>query len=266
MPTLPINGNRLYYVQAGSGDPVVLVHGSLTSHAVWQPIVERLSDSFSVFAYDRLGHNASARPAGLYCRSGHEDDLISLIEHFDRGPVQLVGNSYGAAICLGVAARRADLVRGVIAHEAPLIGLGASPRLDAVRATIQAAADRIEAGDAVGGTRAFVENVALGPGGWDLVPAPFRTMALGNADTFCAEIRDRRWADIDRECLAAYSGRVLLTEGSASPAWFSEVTDMLAAVIPHAERVTIEGAGHSPHSTQPEEYAQALRAYLGALV
>ena len=266
MPIAHINGHRLFYVQGGSGEPVVLVHGGWSGQAVWQGVNTVLSESFEVLAYDRLGYNASDRPDVEYTRRRHEDDLIALIEYWDRGPVHLVGSSYGAAISLAVAGRRPDLVRGVVAHEPPLIGLAApSPALDAVLASFHASVELIDAGDALAGTRLFFEEVALGPCGWYLLPESFQEMAVRNAPVFAAETKGEDWA-LDGGAVAACPGRVLLTQGDQSPEWFAEVTDATASVIPHAERITVEGAGHGPHSTHPVEYAELVGAYLKVLV
>ncbi|WP_374324567.1 alpha/beta fold hydrolase [Streptomyces sp. AP-93] len=54
---------------------------------------------------------------------------------------------------------------------------------------------------------------------------------------------------------------VLLSRGSESPAWFSRVLDRLAAAMPQARRQTIEGAGHIPHITHPQEYVAALTGF-----
>src|SRR5438105_3899809 len=64
MSVTRVNGVELYYQSRGSGEPLVLVHGSWGDHHNWDPVVAALAESFRVVAYDRRGHSASERPAG----------------------------------------------------------------------------------------------------------------------------------------------------------------------------------------------------------
>ncbi|TMK54544.1 MAG: alpha/beta fold hydrolase, partial [Actinobacteria bacterium] len=58
-----VNGIELYYEVSGSGEPLVLVHGSWGDHHNWDPVVVPLAESFRVVTYDRRGHSASERSA-----------------------------------------------------------------------------------------------------------------------------------------------------------------------------------------------------------
>ena len=64
MPTAHVNGVDLFHAVSGSGEPLVLVHGSWIDHHSWDAVVPALSESFRVVAYDRRGDSASERPAG----------------------------------------------------------------------------------------------------------------------------------------------------------------------------------------------------------
>ena len=55
-----VNGTRLFYELSGSGDPLVLVHGSWVDHKDWQLVVPSLTKSFRVLTYDP-GATPSAR-------------------------------------------------------------------------------------------------------------------------------------------------------------------------------------------------------------
>lgn len=266
MPLITINGQALDVERAGEGDPVVIVHGGWTGAAVWATVAERLRERFDVTAYDRLGYNGSDRPDVDYTRERHEDDLIALIEELDAGRVHLVGNSYGAMVAVAVAGRRPELVRSVVAHEPVYMSLVHSGPVEIARASMRCASARILTGDVEGGTRQFFEDVAMGPGSWAKVPEAFRALAMSNAETFAAEEQAPRWTELDREAVADFPGRILLTQGAGSPAWFSEVCDALARELPHARRRTVAGAGHSPHSTHPEVFAEVAGSFFAAKV
>jgi pimeloyl-ACP methyl ester carboxylesterase len=259
MPHIHANGAELYYEEYGEGDPLIVVHGGWSDHHNWQAVVPALAESFRVVAYDRRGHSQSRNPADHGPRRCQEDDLAALIEALECKPAHLAANSYGASIALSLAGRRPDLVRSVFAHEPPLMSLLADdpreqPRVQQLEATLQAVGGHLQRGDFEGGARQFVEEVALGPGAWAQLPAEFREIAMDNAPTFLATLRDARWGEIDLPTLDMYPGPVLLTEGDQSPSWLIEITRRLASAVEHAELRTFPGAGHVPHITNPDDY------------
>jgi pimeloyl-ACP methyl ester carboxylesterase len=268
MPKSTINGVKLHHVQEGEGDlPLVLVHGSWTSHLGWDPLVPHVAGSFRVVRYDRRGHTQSERPPGQ--DSVHEDvaDLAGLIEHLGVAPAWVVGNSFGASITLRLVTQHPDLVRGAVAHEPPLFGLladdpAAAPLLEATGQRIGAVAERIAAGDAAGAAEQFTDTVALGPGAWAQLPPEQQREFIDNAPTFLHETRDPDQLQFDLEGLRACTKPVLLTRGDQSPPTFGAVIDLLAQATPRARVQRIAGAGHIPHITHPETYADAIRAFI----
>jgi pimeloyl-ACP methyl ester carboxylesterase len=253
-----INATELYVAPAaGDGDPLVLIHGAWTDHTTWNALVEPLARSFRVFRYDRRGHSRSARGPVHPSRRRHEDDLAALLETL--GPAHLVGTSYGAAIALALAGRRPELVRSVVAHEPPLLGLVPMPEIDAL---FHSVARQIEAGEAAAATERFFETAVLGRGGWERVPEPVRRAAIGNARTFVDMLEDRRWAALDVAALARFAGPVLVTYGDAGPRWLPRVAVSVADRTGRPKAL-IAGAGHTPHHTHPEAFAAVIRAFAG---
>ena len=250
-----LNGVELHVEPpAGDGELLILVHGGWTDHNTWAAIVAPLARRFRVVTYDRRGHSRSERGPGPAPRRQDEDDLAALIGALGGGPAHLVGTSYGAAISLSLAARRPDLVRSVLAHEPPLIGSVPVPEVEAVFRDVQA---QIASGDVERGTRRFFEELALGPGGWELVPEPIRRIAVGNAQTFVDLREDPAWATLDVAAVAACPRPMAVTHGDAGPAWLPYVAVAVADLIGR-EAVRIPGAGHSPHLTHPEAFAAVI--------
>ena len=120
MAITKVNGVELYYEVDGTGDWLVLTHGSWTDASGWQPIVARLSEQYRVAVWDRRGHSRSEAGTGPGSRDGDAADLAALIEQLSDEPVHLVGNSYGGNITLTLVATRPDLVATAAAHEPPL--------------------------------------------------------------------------------------------------------------------------------------------------
>lgn len=266
MATATVNGVRIFYELNGTGDALVLVHGSWTSHHGWDPVVPRLSESFRVLTYDRRGHSNSERPAGQ--GSIHEDvaDLAALIEHLRLGPAWVTGNSFGASITLRLASERPDLFRGLLCHEPPLFSLLArdpsvNQLLAEVGQRIAGVVGRIAAGDHAGAAEQFVETVALGPGTWAHLPAPFKQTFIENAPTFLDEANDPEQLAFDLDWLRGFSQPALLTLGDQSPPIFAPVVTKLVEALPRVEVGTFPGAGHIPHATHPDAYVEAILAF-----
>ena len=268
MATARINGVQLFYELQGSGEiPVVLVHGSWDSHEDWDPLVPWLSESFRVVTYDRRGHSRSERPDGQGSVLDDVDDLAGLIEHLGLTPAWVVANSFGASITLRLAAMRPELFRGLVAHEPPLFALlgddpGLAPLLHEVHRRVAAVVERIAAGDHAAAAEQFVETVALGPGAWAELPFDLRQKQIENAPTFLDEARDPEQLRFDPEWIRHLARPALLTRGDSSPPVFAPVVARLAEVNPRVRVAEIRGAGHVPHSTHPEEYAEAIVSFI----
>jgi pimeloyl-ACP methyl ester carboxylesterase len=266
MPRISANGVELNYDLTGVGETLVLVHGSWSDRNNWLPVVPELARAFRVVAYDRRGNGLSTRDAsGL--RRDHEDDLAALIEQVSGKPAHVVGTSFGASIGLGLASRRPELVRSVVGHEPPLISVAAADReirvqLEAVQASVAAIIAQVERGDAPGAAERFVEEVALGPGTWELLPLALRETMIDSAPAFVAEQQDPAWADVELDELAGSPPPLLLTRGDESPPWFAPIVTTLAAAIGTAEVHTYSGAGHAPHLTHPGDYVTTVMGFL----
>ena len=123
MATSTINGVELYYEITGTGDCLVLTHGSWTDGTGWAPAVDRLAERYRVVVWDRRGHSRSQAGDGAGSRAEDAADLAGLIEAVGGAPVHVAGNSYGANVTLTLLTERPDLVATVAVHEPPLFGL-----------------------------------------------------------------------------------------------------------------------------------------------
>ena len=109
MGVLRVEGARLYYQQAGAGEPLVLLHGLGASSADWENQVPELSRHFQVIVPDLRGHGASDR-AGDYGVERFARDTWRLLDHLKvRAPI-LVGHSMGGAVAMQMALDRPGAV------------------------------------------------------------------------------------------------------------------------------------------------------------
>ncbi|MFD5507244.1 alpha/beta fold hydrolase [Streptomyces sp. NPDC127051] len=268
MAQVRADGVNLFYERTGTGDPLVLVHGSWTDHRAWQPAIDAdVKASFAVVAYDRRGHGGSDPAPGQGTRRQDEDDLAALIEGLGDAPAHVAGNSFGASVVLGLAARRPELFRSITAHEPPLVDVVANDpavlaQLQPTMTSVDAVLDHLRKGEDGPGARLFVEEVAMGPGMWDKLPQDMREVFVAHAQTWLDEQSDPQWASLDLDGLSACTVPVMLSGGTESPGWFAAVLDRLAETLPQARRTTFDGAGHMPHVTHPQDYVAALTRFI----
>ena len=121
---------------------------------------------------------------------------------------------------------------------------------------------RLERGDDTDGAQYFVEEVALGPGMWAMLPPEMQDIFVRNAPTFLGELRDADALRVDLDALEHVATPVLLTQGDQSPAMFAPIIDMLAGTLPNVRRQVMTGAGHVPQMTHPDDYVPIVRDFL----
>ncbi|WP_318014081.1 alpha/beta fold hydrolase [Mesorhizobium sp. BH1-1-5] len=93
------------FIRAGSGAPVLLIHGVGMDAAIWQPQIAAMQDRFDVIAIDMLGHGASPLPPEDADLSDFAGQAIRLLDHLGLDRVALIGHSMGALVAQEIALR-----------------------------------------------------------------------------------------------------------------------------------------------------------------
>jgi pimeloyl-ACP methyl ester carboxylesterase len=262
-----VNDVHLYYERIGSGEPLILLHGSWSDHSVWDLVTPLLEGRFDVVAYDRRGHSESEGRDSPGSFDEDADDLATLVEALKLAPAHVIANSSGGLITMKAVSNRPELFGRISLHEPPGLGLlagdpeGAS-LLEQTGPKVAAVASKIAAAENEAAASQFVNEVAIGPGIWDQLPAEARAMMVRNAPTFLDEASDPRSFEVDRDAVSSLERPILLTQGSEGPPFYGKVLDELESLLPNVERRTITGAGHMPMATHPEQYADVVSEFL----
>jgi pimeloyl-ACP methyl ester carboxylesterase len=116
MPIASVNGIRLYYEVAGSGAPLVLVHGFACGVRSWDPQVRAFSRSRRAITYDVRGHGISEAPedASAYSQDIFVQDLRALLGHLKIRRAAIGGLSMGGNIALNFALAYPEMVSNLI--------------------------------------------------------------------------------------------------------------------------------------------------------
>ena len=108
-----VNGTRLYYEVAGTGDPIVLIHGNFGDRRYYDGQFDALAKLHRVLRYDIRGYGKSMRPEhGITYRDF--EDLEALMTHLGIDRAHIAGFSLGSAIavdfCLAFPRRCGSLI------------------------------------------------------------------------------------------------------------------------------------------------------------
>lgn len=115
MSYINLRGHSVWSTEhSGKGEPVVLLHGGLSSTESWDYLVLPALKRRHVFAYDRTAHGRTKIREGFYHFDFQVDEAIAYLEDVVKKPAHLIGWSDGAIIALLVAIKRPDLVKSLV--------------------------------------------------------------------------------------------------------------------------------------------------------
>jgi pimeloyl-ACP methyl ester carboxylesterase len=280
-----VNGAQLTYAEIGHGEPVVFVHGGLSDLRTWEPQLPALGGRYRTISYSRrfARPNDDIEPGADDQILPHVDDLAALLRRLDAAPAHLVGNSWGASICLLTATRHPDLVRTLVLEEPPLvpllIGPGARPHPAVVlrnlvrrpRTTLRVMQFGIRVavpvqkafrrGDDPDAMRTFVHGV-LGEEAYQRLPEARREQMRENLSALKAQMLGAGWPALHDGDIRSVHVPTLLLTGERSPAFLLRCTDELERLLPLSERVEIPAASHAMHEENPNAVNTAIVDFL----
>ncbi len=100
---ISLHGQRLAYLEAGEGPPLLLIHGIAEAAWAWEVIIPALARAHRVIAPDLLGHGRSAKPRGDYSLGNQATLMRDLMISLDIDHATLVGHSLGGGITMQFA-------------------------------------------------------------------------------------------------------------------------------------------------------------------
>ena len=122
-----VNGIKLYHEIYGQGEPLVLVHGGLTTIGEMQGWVQSLAKTRGVIAVEMQGHGRTAdtdRPLDFTTMG---DDIAVLLDHLEIAKADLVGHSFGGASAIRAAIQHSERVRRLVVISTPYARSGWHP-------------------------------------------------------------------------------------------------------------------------------------------
>lgn len=116
-----IHGSKMHYVDEGSGDPVLLLHGNPTSSYLWRNIIPYLTSHARCIAPDLIGMGKSDKPDIEYRFFDHVNYIEEFIKVLDLQNITLVIHDWGSALGFHYAMRHEANIKGIAFMEAILM-------------------------------------------------------------------------------------------------------------------------------------------------
>ncbi|HTW55560.1 MAG TPA: alpha/beta hydrolase [Thermoplasmata archaeon] len=268
MPTAKLRTATLdYAVVGGEGDPTVLVHGPFADRRLWDRVASPLARALQVVSYDRRGYGGSRGPARTHPVRDDAADLAGLLGSLDLFPAHVIGDSYGAVVALRMALDRPEMVRSVVAHDVPFLGLldadpVAQPGAAAWAERARGFGARIRAGERDPVAREVFDTEYGDLAAWEALDPGRQTEFAAYAARWVEELDDPETTRPSRAELEGLDIPILLTSGDNGPAWARPVDAQLSAMFRNAATLSVPGAGHWPWVTRPDAFVGLLATFL----
>jgi pimeloyl-ACP methyl ester carboxylesterase len=268
-----VHGYRRAFRYAGSGPPVVLVHGIGDSSATWEPVLTALARRHLVIAPDLLGHGDSDKPRADYSVAAYANGIRDLLGVLGVERATLVGHSLGGGVAMQFAYQFPERTERLVLVGSGGAGPDVTPVLRAM--TLPGAAlalsllrlpgARLQVGAVVAILRAL--DTGLGQDAPDLLRM---VDALPDITARAAFIRTLRAVVDWRGQVVTMLDRCYLTRGMPTML----VWGARDAVVPvsHAHRAhrampgsrleVFDGAGHFPFHSDPDRFVALLEEFL----
>lgn len=110
-----VNGLKMYYEIYGTGEPIVLLHGSfMTIPLNWNKIIPELAKTRKVIAIELQGHGRTADIERPISYEGMADDVAALLDHLKIDKADILGYSMGGGVTIQTAIRHPEKVRKMV--------------------------------------------------------------------------------------------------------------------------------------------------------
>ena len=119
-----VGGVRLHYLVAGTGDPVILLHGYAETSHMWRPLIGELSKTQTVIAPDLRGFDQSSKPDTGYDKKTMAQDIHALAVSLGFSRAKVVGHDIGLMVAYAYAAQYPTKVDRLVLMDAFLPGVG----------------------------------------------------------------------------------------------------------------------------------------------
>ena len=270
---IELHGRRMIYRVAGTGPPIVLIHGMLNSSSHWRSVALNLANDFTVIAPDLIGHGDSAAPRGDYSLGAHAASIRDLLAATGIDRATLVGDSLGGGVAMQFFYQFPERVErlvlissGGLGHEvSPLLRSATLPGMSALLSLILRRRLHEMLWQAGGRLSQRKARVGVYLQATARALRPLET--AGAREAFLQTLR----AVIDtRGQRVSATDRLYLLESLPTMIVWGERDNTIPLrhgrsaheAIPHSHFRTLADAAHFPHLEDPDGLSELLREFM----
>jgi pimeloyl-ACP methyl ester carboxylesterase len=257
-----VNGTRLWYETAGSGEPVVLLHAFTLDSRMWDAQFETLSRTHRVIRYDARGFGRSQVPQAGQAYAHHED-LAALLQRLGAQRPHLVGHAMGGRFALDYAVSYPGRARSLTLFDTVVAGWPWSKAfLDGYAPVIAAGRRR----DVAGARNAWLAHPVFGP-------AREQPVVMARIETMVREYSGWHFVNADParsvvpptlNQLAAVRVPAVVVVGERDLVDFRQMSERVAREL-RARQIPVRNAGHFTPLEAPAEATAAIMDMVAAV-
>ncbi len=257
-----VQGGRLYYESAGSGDAVVLVHGNAGDCRHWDAQFGALAIGYRVIRYDVRGFGDSSLPEEDRPYSDHED-LAELLDHLGIKAAHVVGFSMGSAIAVDFSLAYPDRTRSLVPVGPWVFGYS-SPAEQSMFADFARVSVAMEDGGAEAAADAWISAPFLSAAIIDPAAGERLRQIVSDhsfwAFSHCSPQRPLQPSAAGRT--SEIQSPTLILAGEHDIPACLEVAALLHESVPGSRKVIMKETGHLLQIEKPDEFNQHLVEFI----
>lgn len=256
----PVENGQLYFQVAGTGEPVVLIHGNAGDHRHWNSQFQQLSTRFRVIRYDVRGYGQSSEPI-IGKPYSDSSDLSDLMDHLGVNSAHIVGWSFGSGVAFDFAVAHPQRTKSIVSV-GPWINGFSSEAVDELFAQMGAVSDAVAQGGAIAGSNAFVD-IVLGDTIFDQDADRFMRQ-LGAEYSWWAFSNPSQIVPVTPSAAMRIDGLdipILVVTAEHDLPVCQEAGEFIVSNAPNAHRIVMKDTGHLMHIEQPRVFNSLLLTF-----
>jgi 2-hydroxy-6-oxonona-2,4-dienedioate hydrolase len=254
-------GYKLHYLEAGRGEPIILLHGSGGEGARWMPTIQGLAANFRVIAIDQIGFGQSDKPLTIYHTGVFAGFLSQFMKTIGVSKAAIIGQSMGAGVALYLAVHHPEMVERLVlvdgggyrsATETPTAAPNWHNRQIANAGTLEESREYLEK---LYYDHSFVTDKLVE-----------QNLILRLRSAYTAEsmqmANDRGLGGVTEDEVRGIKSPTLLIWGMNDPLSSVANADKLNGAIKNSRKILFEKAGHYPFLEHADKFNQVVLEFL----